>query len=103
MSTQSTNNFSGSQANNTYSGMFKNLKMPKIDLESAIKTHKRNLEALSKAQSSWVDCAKTLNQKHTDYVKEHFSEARSHWQDMMSSKSFEEKVKAHSERVEKSF
>ena len=103
MSTHSANNFNSAQGSEAFKGIFKNIKMPKVDFEAAIKSHKRNLETLSKAQNCWVNCAKTLNEKNMNFMKENFDEARSHMQNMMSSKTFEEKVQAHTERVKNFF
>jgi phasin family protein len=86
-----------------FSKMFKDMKMPKVDFEAVIKAHKKNLETLTKAQKSCFDCAKSLGEAQSNYLKQSFEDMRSHWQDMMSSKSLEEKVQAHTERLKDFF
>ncbi len=99
MRTQSSN----TGQNEAFNKMFKDTKMPKVDFDSALKAHKKNLEIFTKAQKSYIDCAKNINTTHTDFVKQSFEDMKTHMQDLMSSKSLEEKVQAHSQRVKDFF
>lgn len=99
---QSSNAFKASNTE-AFNTMFKDTKMPKVDFDSALKAHKKNLETFTKAQKSYIDCAKNINTAHTDFVKQSFEDMKSHMQDLMSSKSLEEKVQAHTQRVKDFF
>ena len=94
---------STSQNQEAFTKMFIDVKMPKVDFEAAMKIHKKNLETLSKTQRSWFDCAKNLNEANTNYFKHSFDAMRAHWQDMLSSKSLEDKMQSHTERLKDFF
>ncbi|MCE2951173.1 MAG: phasin family protein [Alphaproteobacteria bacterium] len=82
---------------------FGGFKMPRVDFESVMNSHKKNMEAFSKAQRSAFDTVKTLTQAHQAYLKETFGDMRAHLKEVTQAKTLEEKVEAQTKQVKNSF
>jgi phasin family protein len=94
------------QANKTFFdsfNMFKDMKIPSMDFEAAMKEHGKNLEALKKAQKAAFEAAKTMSESQMAFMKESMEDFKEHTHEMMGSKNLEEKVHSHTHRIKQSF
>jgi phasin family protein len=76
--------------------MFKH--MPKVDKEEMMKSHRKNIEALSEAHTKAVDVMKSISQLQNEYMKKAFEDFSSSMKDAMKSKG-KEAVEKHTTNV----
>ncbi len=76
--------------------MFK--QMPKIDKEAVMKSHRKNLEALSEANAKAMDVMKSISQLQNEYMKKAFEDFNSAMQEVMKSKG-KDAVEKHTTHV----
>lgn len=88
--------------NKTFFDMFKNMNVPSVDFEAAMETHRKNLETLQAAQRATFETIKNVSQTHMNFLKDSVNDFKTHVKDVMSSKSFEDKIQSHSNRVKES-
>lgn len=98
MATKSFNKF-GADA----SAAFKDFKMPRVDFEGAMNTHKKNMDAFSKAQRSAFEAVKTLTQAHQSYLKDSFGDMKAHLKEVTQAKTLEEKMEVQKRQMKNSF
>jgi phasin family protein len=74
-------------------------KMPKIDKEAMMNSHRKNLDALSEANKRAMDVIKSISQLQSQYMKQAFDDFSSAMQDMMKIKGTNEAIEKHSSHV----
>lgn len=83
--------------------LFKNAKMPGLDLQAAMATHRKNLEVMQTAQKEVFNTVKTLSQTNMAYMKQAMDDFKSYVQDALGSRNLEEKVQTHTNQLKASF
>lgn len=84
-------------------GFFKDFKMPKVDFETVMASHRKNMEALSKAQKSAFNAAKDVTEAHQNYLSNAFTDMKTHFKELADAKTIEEKIETHTRRLKESF
>lgn len=84
-------------------GFFKDFKTPKVDFDAVMVSHRKNMEALSKAQKSAFSAAKEVSEAHQNYLTSAFSDMKSHFKELADAKTIEEKIETHTRRLKESF
>lgn len=84
--------------------MFKNMpKMPQIDKETMMKSHKKNLDALNEANKMAVEVMKSITQLQSQYMKQAFEDFATMMKDFMgkanAKDAMKESVEKHSHHV----
>ena len=84
--------------------MFKNFtsNMPKVDREQILKSHRKNLEALSEAQKMAFEVIKNIAQLQAQFVRQTFEEMNESMREVIHNPTSREKLSAHVDTVKKS-
>lgn len=81
----------------------KNMQLPKVDVEAMMASHRKNIEALSKAQKSAFEAAKNVSEAHQNYLSKAFTDMKTHFKELSDAKTVEEKIETHARRLKDSF
>ncbi len=83
--------------------IFKNFadKMPKVDREEVLNSHRKNLEALSEAQKMAFEVIKNIAQLQAQFVRQTFEAINESMKEVIHNPTSREKLSAHAETVKK--
>lgn len=85
---------------NKMSEMFQKFsKMPGMDKDAVMASHKKNLEALTEANKMAVEVMKSISQLQTQYIKQTFEDMSAIMQNITSASSSQATLAQHSQNV----
>ncbi len=76
-------------------------KMPKVDREEVLNSHRKNLEALSEAQKMAFEVVKNIAQLQAQFVRQTFEEMNESMREIIHNPTSREKLSAHVDTVKK--
>jgi hypothetical protein len=102
MSQKNTANQAHNNAANASAKIFdtmKKYKMPKVDMEATMDSHRKNMETLSHAHKTSIEMMHNMTKLHGTFSQEVMDDMVNHFKALTAAKSLEERSKMHSQKV----